>query len=80
MQAVEEAESLIRRVLDEIGSAGLSGTTCTPKYLMEKTKVSLDIIDSATSAFSLYNNDNSGTHIDRVHTLKKLIIKFPPAI
>lgn len=59
VQAVEEAESLIRRVLDEIGSAGLSGTTCTPKYLMEKTKVSLDIIDSATSAFSLYNNDNS---------------------
>lgn len=61
VQAVEEAESLIRRVLDEIGSAGLSGTTCTSKYLIEKTKASLDIIDSATSAFSLYNNDNTGT-------------------
>ena len=52
---------MIRRVLDEISSAGLSGTTCTPKYLMDKTKASLDIIDNATSAFSLYNNDNAGT-------------------
>ena len=62
VQAVEEAEGLIRRVLDEIGSAGLSGTTCTPKYLIEKTKASLDIIDNATSAFSLYNNDNTGIY------------------
>ena len=60
VQAIEEAENLIRRVLDEIGSAELSGITCTSKYLVERTKASLDIIDNATSAFSLYNNDNTG--------------------
>lgn len=60
MQAVEEAESLIRRVLEEIESGGHSGTTCTPSYLMEKTKECLDVIDATTSSFSLYNNDSSG--------------------
>lgn len=60
MQAVEEAETLIRRVLEEVGSGGLSGTTCTPPYLMEKSKECLDVIDATTSTFSLYNNDSTG--------------------
>lgn len=60
VQAVEEAESLIRLVLEEIGRGAHSGTTCTPPYLMEKTKGCLDVIDAATSSFSLYNNDSAG--------------------
>ena len=60
MQAVEEAENLIRRILGEVSSPALAGTTCTPGYLMERTKGCLDIIDSATSSFSLYNNDSTG--------------------
>lgn len=60
--AVEEAESLIRRVLEELSGSAIEGTTCTPKLVLERTKNCLDIIDNTTANFSLYNNDPSGIH------------------
>lgn len=60
VQAVEEAEGLIQKVLDQVPSHVNSGATCSPSFLVEKTKECLDVIDSATSAFSLYNNDPTG--------------------
>lgn len=58
--AVSEAESLIRRVLEELSSPALAGTSCPPSVLLERTKACLDVIDGATANFSLYNNDSSG--------------------
>lgn len=60
MEAVCEAEILIRRVLEELGGPGVGGVTCTPAFLLERSKTVLDTIDTATTAFSLYNNDPSG--------------------
>ena len=58
--AVKEAESLIRHVLDDLCDPMVAGTTCTPAVLLERTKMCLDVIDNATTNFSLYNNDPSG--------------------
>lgn len=55
--AVEEAESLIKRVLVELSEPAIGGTTCTPAILLTKSKACLDVIDKTTSNFSLYNND-----------------------
>ena len=60
VQAVEEAEAVIRKVLGEIADPDLGGATCTPAFLLSRTKSSLDIIDSVTDSFSVYNNDPSG--------------------
>ena len=63
--AVYEAECLIQRVLEELSDPTIGGgTTCTPAVLLERTKACLDVIDSATANFSLYNNDSSGTLIN----------------
>jgi len=56
---VGEAEDLIRRVLVELDSPAMSGSTCTASLLLEKTKSCLDTIDNSTAKFSLYNNDPS---------------------
>lgn len=58
---MEEAESLIRRVLADLCDPVVAGTTCTPAVLLERTKMCLDVIDNATANFSLYNNDASGS-------------------
>ena len=60
VEAVEEAESVLRRVLEGLSSPALAGLTCTPAFLQEKTQSSLDSIDTTTANFSLYNNDPSG--------------------
>lgn len=59
---MEEAESLVKKVLDELPTHATSGVTCSPSFLIERTKECLDVIDNATSAFSLYNNDPSGKY------------------
>lgn len=60
VEAVEEAENILRRVLEGLSSPALSGLSCTPAFLQEKTQSSLDSIDATTANFSLYNNDPSG--------------------
>ena len=63
----------------EITDPSFAGLTCTPGtinihiiilnsspnlgYLLTRTKRALDVIDSVTNNFSLYNNDPSGTDI-----------------
>jgi huntingtin interacting protein 1 len=59
VQAVEEAEAVIRKVLDELTDPELGGATCSPAFLLNRTKSSLDVIDSVTESFSVYNNDPS---------------------
>ncbi len=59
--AVEEAEQLIRRVLVELDSPSIAGSTCTAELLLERTKACLDTIDTSTANFSLYNNDPACT-------------------
>jgi huntingtin interacting protein 1 len=59
VQAVEEAESVIRKVLDELKNPDLGGATCSPAFLLGRTKTSLDVIDSVTESFSVYNSDPS---------------------
>lgn len=59
VQAVEEAEAVIRKVLGELVDPDLGGATCTPAFLLGRTKSSLDVIDSVTESFSTYNNDPS---------------------
>lgn len=59
VDAVEEAESLIQKVLEQLSSPAIAGTTCTPEFLLSRTKNALDVIDNTTSTFSLYNNDPS---------------------
>ena len=65
--AVEEAESLIRRVVEELSNPAMGGVTCTPSFLLERTRTCLDVIDNATANFSLYNNDSSGNHEVAMH-------------
>ena len=60
VEAVEEAENVLRLVLEGLSSPSLAGLTCTPAFLQEKTQSSLDSIDTTTANFSLYNNDSSG--------------------
>ena len=48
---------MIRKVLEELTDPALGGATCTPALLLERTKASLDVIDTTTANFSLYNND-----------------------
>lgn len=60
VQAVEEAEAVIRKVLGELADPDLGGATCTPAFLLGRTKSSLDVIDTVTESFSTYNNDPSG--------------------
>ena len=57
VQAVEEAESIIRKVLDELKNPDLGGATCSPAFLLGRTKSCLDVIDSVTESFSVYNSD-----------------------
>lgn len=57
---MEEAEAVIRKVLGELADPDLGGATCTPAFLLGRTKSSLDVIDSVTESFSTYNNDPSG--------------------
>ncbi|CAI7993005.1 Huntingtin-interacting protein 1 [Geodia barretti] len=59
VQAVEESESVIRKVLDELKNPDLGGATCSPAFLLGHTKTSLDVIDSVTESFSVYNSDPS---------------------
>lgn len=59
VQAVEEAEAIIRKVLGELSDPDLGGATCTPAFLLGRTKSALDVIDSVTESFSVYNNDPS---------------------
>ena len=59
VQAVEEAEAVIRKVLSELSDPDLDGATCSPAFLLGRTKSSLDVIDSVTDSFSIYNNDPS---------------------
>ena len=59
VQAVEEAETVIRKVLSELANPDLGGATCSPAYLLGRTKSCLDVIDSVTENFSVYNNDPS---------------------
>ena len=59
VQAVEEAEAVIRKVLSELSDPDLGGATCSPAFLLGRTKSSLDVIDSVTDSFSIYNNDPS---------------------
>ena len=56
---MEEAEAVIRKVLEELADPELGGATCTPAFLLSRTKSSLDVIDSVTDSFSVYNNDPS---------------------
>ena len=59
VQAVEEAETIIRKVLGELSDPDLGGATCTPAFLLSRTKSTLDVIDSVTDSFSVYNHDPS---------------------
>lgn len=56
---MEEAENVIRKLLAELKNPDLGGATCSPTFLLGRTKSSLDIIDSVTENFSVYNNDPS---------------------
>lgn len=56
--AVDEAEVLLRKVLQGLDNSG--GSTCTPDHLLETTHTTLDIIDSTAGAFSLYSKDPTG--------------------
>ena len=74
---MSEAENLIRRVLEELADPAMGGATCTPALLLEKTKMSLDVIDSATANFSLYNNDPSSILFDLYSVINCLVpLKF----
>ena len=57
---MEEAENLIRKILEDLSSPAIEGITCSPGFFLEKTKTCLDVVDNATANFSLYNNDSSG--------------------
>ena len=59
MQAVEEAETVVRKVLTELKNPDLGGATCSPAFLLGRTKSSLDVIDTVTDNFSVYNSDPS---------------------
>lgn len=72
---MEEAENLIRKVLAELDSPSMGGTTCTPGLLLERTKSCLDAIDNSTANFSLYNNDSSGKCVQyALHCLLKATV------
>lgn len=58
--ALEEAESLIKRVLIQLDDPSPSGNTCTPEHLMSCIKACLDTIDNTAAAFSLYTKDPQG--------------------
>ena len=56
---MEEAEAVIRKVLAELKNPDLGGATCSPAFLLSRTKSTLDVIDSVTESFSEYNSDPS---------------------
>ena len=48
---------MIKQVVEQLPTHANSGASCSPTFLVEQTKACMDVIDNATSAFSLYSND-----------------------